>query len=121
MPEPPIVPYAAPSTGRRFSRLAIFAFVWSVVASPAVLALIAHTADILDDLVHPRELLFLVFQALATAAPLSAVLLGGLAIGRIRARPNELRGMGLAIAAVVIGWVATVLLGWLCGEASTWG
>jgi hypothetical protein len=27
--------------------------------------------------------------------------------------------MPLAIAAIVLGWLATVGLGWFCGEAST--
>lgn len=121
MTDPRVVPYAAPSTARRFSRLALVAFIVSLFAPPAMLAVIAFTADTLDDLVRPRELLFLVFQALATAAPLTAVVLGAVAAGRIRSRRHELRGMWLAVTAVVLGWVTTVALGWFCGEASTWG
>jgi hypothetical protein len=121
MSDPSVLPYAQPTTRRRFSRLAVLALLWSLLAPPAMLALLTYTADALDDLVHPRERLFLLFQALATAAPLTGVVLGSVAAGRIRARRQELRGLPLAVAAIVIGWLATVGLGWLCGEASTWG
>jgi hypothetical protein len=73
------------------------------------------------DEIRPRPLLFAVLQVLVTAAPLAGVVMGGIAIGRIRARREELRGVWLAIGAVVLGWISTVALGWLCGEASTWG
>jgi hypothetical protein len=86
-----------------------------------MLAAIVYTADVLDDLIRPRERLFLVLQALVTAAPLAGVVLGAFAAARIRARRGELRGLSLAIAAIVIGWLATIALGWLCGEASGWG
>ena len=121
MTDASVLPYGDRGTAApRFSRLAVAALIWAIVAPPAMLAAIAATSDTIDE-IEPRELLWVVFQTLATAAPLTAVVLGGVAAGRIRARRGELRGVWLAVAAIVIGWVGTVALGWLCGAAATWG
>ena len=120
MSEPSMLEYAEPGTRRRFSRLAIVALLWSLVAPGVMLFVIVGTIDHIDE-IDPRPLLFAVLQVLVTAAPLAGVVMGAIAIGRIGARPGELRGLWLAISAVVVGWVSTVGLGWLCWEASTWG
>ena len=120
MSEPSLLDYAEPGTRRRFSRLALVALLWSLVAPGIMLAVITVIIDHIDG-IHPRPLLVAVLQVLVTAAPLAGVVMGAMAIGRIRARPGELRGLWLAVVAVVVGWVSTVALGWLCGEASTWG
>jgi hypothetical protein len=120
MPEASLLEYADAGSRRRFSRLALVAFLWSLLAPGLMLVVITVNIDRIDE-IHPRSLLFAVLQTLVTAAPLAGVVMGGIAIGRVRARPEELRGLWLAIAAVVVGWVSTVGLAWLCGEASTWG
>ena len=115
-----VLEYARPGVQRRWSRLALFSLFWTLVVPGLALILIALAGDTIDE-IQPRPLLFLVFQVLATAAPLAGVVMGGIAIGRVRARRDELRGQWFAIAAVGLGCVQTVVLGWLCGEASTWG
>jgi hypothetical protein len=110
--------YAAPYTQRRPSRFAVFAFQWSLFAPALMLVLVWGTRDLLDE-IRPRWLMFAVFQVLVTAAPLTAVALGGVAVGHVRARQDELRGLWLAFAAVVLGWIQTLGLSWLLWELST--
>ena len=115
--EPPAVhlPYASAAPARRFSRLAIVSCLWSVITPLGMLGVSYATADIVDDW-FDRPVLFLFFAVLTLWAPLAGVAFGGVALGRVRARP-ELRGAGLAVVAIVIGAAWAIALAWLLAIA----
>ena len=81
-----------------------------------MLAFTAGIGDIVDDW-FDRPALFLLFAALLLWTPVACVAVGGVVLGRIRARPYELRGAGLAIAAMVLGGLWVVALAWLLAIA----
>ena len=106
----PVLNYRTPQDSARPNRLALFAFVWSLVSPAAGFGLVISVGDTLDDLFE-RPTLVWIFAAGIMAAPLLAATLGGMCLGALRATGGGSRlDRNYAIAAIVLGWAQVVAL-----------